>query len=157
MKKYSEQIQRFGRSLLLPIGVMAPVGLLLGLSAAFTQSYMIDLLPFLGNPTVKLIFTSIRQISDLIFGNIPIMFAMGVAYGMAKRDKGIAVFSSVMAYLILLINDENLAVSFRTADYRRQYRRRGSGDGLRYADVKRQRFRRHHRRSGRRLGFRQVL
>lgn len=76
MKKYSEQIQRFGRSLLLPIGVMAPVGLLLGLSAAFTQSYMIDLLPFLGNPTVKLIFTSIRQISDLIFGNIPIMFAM---------------------------------------------------------------------------------
>ena len=103
MKKYSEQIQRFGRSLLLPIGVMAPVGLLLGLSAAFTQSYMIDLLPFLGNPTVKLIFTSIRQISDLIFGNIPIMFAMGVAYGMAKRDKGIAVFSSVMAYLILLI------------------------------------------------------
>lgn len=103
MKKYSEQIQRFGRSLLLPIGVMAPVGLLLGLSGAFTQSYMIDLLPFLGNPTVKLIFTSIRQISDLIFGNIPIMFAMGVAYGMARRDKGIAVFSSVMAYLILLI------------------------------------------------------
>lgn len=104
MKKYSEEIQRFGRSLLLPIGVMAPVGLLLGLSGAFTQSYMIEALPFLGNPTIQLIFTSIRQISDLIFGNIPIMFAMGVAYGMAKRDKGIAVFSSVMSYLILLIS-----------------------------------------------------
>ena len=52
MKKYSEQIQRFGRSLLLPNGVMAPVGLLLGLSGAFTQSYMIELIPFLGNPTV---------------------------------------------------------------------------------------------------------
>ena len=103
MKKYSEQIQRFGRSLLLPIGVMAPVGLLLGVSAAFTQSYMIELLPFLGNPILKLIFDSIRQISDLIFGNIPIMFAMGVAYGMARREKGIAVFSSVMAYLVLLI------------------------------------------------------
>ena len=103
MKKYSEQIQRFGRSLLLPIGVMAPVGLLLGLSGAFTQSYMIELIPFLGNPTVKLIFTSIRQIADLIFANIPIMFAMGVAIGMTKRDKSIAVFAAVMSYLMLLV------------------------------------------------------
>ena len=37
---FKENIQRFGRSLLLPIGVMAPVGLLLGLSGALTQSYM---------------------------------------------------------------------------------------------------------------------
>lgn len=103
MKKYSEQIQRFGRSLLLPIGVMAPVGLLLGLSGAFTQSYMIELLPFLGNPTIQLVFKSIRQIADLVFANIPIMFAMGVAIGMTKKDKSIAVFASVMSYLILLV------------------------------------------------------
>ena len=103
MKKYSEQIQRFGRSLLLPIGVMAPVGLLLGLSGAFTQSYMIELIPFLGNPTVKLIFMSIRQIADLIFANIPIMFAMGVAIGMSKKDKSIATFAAVMSYLVFLV------------------------------------------------------
>ena len=47
MRKYSDQIQRFGRSLLLPIGVMAPIGLLLGVSGAFTQGYMVELLPFL--------------------------------------------------------------------------------------------------------------
>ena len=103
MKKYSEQIQRFGRSLLLPIGVMAPVGLLLGISGAFTQSYMIELLPFLGNSTVNLVFKSIRQIADLIFANIPIMFAMGVAIGMSKKDKGIATFAAVMSYFILLV------------------------------------------------------
>ena len=103
MKKYSEQIQRFGRSLLLPIGVMAPVGLLLGLSGAFTQSYMIELIPFLGNPTVKLIFMSIRQIADLIFANIPIMFARGVAIGMSKKDKSIATFAAVMSYLVFLV------------------------------------------------------
>ena len=101
MKKYSEQIQRFGRSLLLPIGVMAPVGLLLGLSGAFTQSYMIELIPFLGNPTVKLIFMSIRQIADLIFANIPIMFAMGVAIGMAKKEKEVAALSGAIAFLIM--------------------------------------------------------
>lgn len=103
MKKYSEQIQRFGRSLLLPIGVMAPVGLLLGVSGAFTQSYMIEIFSFLGNPNVKLVLTSLRNICDLIFKNIPLLFAMGVAYGMCRKDKGIAVFASVIGYLILLI------------------------------------------------------
>ncbi|MEG0327950.1 MAG: PTS transporter subunit EIIC [Erysipelothrix sp.] len=103
MKKYSEQIQRFGRSLLLPIGVMAPVGLLLGISGAFSQKYMIELLPFLGNPVVSQIFVGIRTMSDVVFNNLPLLFAMGVAYGMSRKDKGIAVFSSVLAYLILMI------------------------------------------------------
>ena len=74
MKKYSEQIQRFGRSLLLPIGVMAPVGLLLGVSGAFSQSYMIELIPFLGTPLVNKIFIGIRTVSDVIFGNLPILW-----------------------------------------------------------------------------------
>ena len=91
-----ENIQRFGRSLLLPIGVMAPVGLLLGLSGALTQSYMIERVAFLNNDVLQTIFKTIRQMSNIIFNNIPLMFAMGVAYGMSKKDKGIAVFSSVM-------------------------------------------------------------
>lgn len=103
MKKYSESIQRFGRSLLLPIGVMAPIGLLLGVSGAFSQAYMIKLIPFLGNPIVNGLFLGIRKVSDVIFGNLPLLFAMGVAYGMSKKDKGIAVFSSVLAYLTLII------------------------------------------------------
>ena len=103
MKKYSEQIQQFGRSLLLPIGVMAPVGLLLGVSGAFSQSYMIAMLPFLGTPWVNQLFVGIRTVSDVVFGNLPILFAMGVAYGMSKKDKGIAVFSSTLGYIVLLI------------------------------------------------------
>lgn len=103
MKKYSEQIQRFGRSLLLPIGVMAPVGLLLGVSGAFAQGYMIELLPFLGTPAINTLMIGIRSVSDVIFGNLPLLFAMGVAYGLSRKDKGIAVFSSVLAYLVLLI------------------------------------------------------
>lgn len=100
-KKMSEQIQRFGRSLLLPIAVMAPVGMVLGLTGALVQSYMIERVPFLGNPTLKLILTSLRSIAGVIFSNIPVLFAMGVAYGVAKKEKGIAVFSSIISYLIL--------------------------------------------------------
>ncbi|CAM4321702.1 PTS transporter subunit EIIC [Erysipelothrix aquatica] len=102
-KKYSKQIQTFGRSLLLPIGVLAPVGMILGISGAFVQPYMIDKLPFLGNEIIQTTLKSTRTIMSVVFDNIPLLFAMGVAYGMSKRDKGIAVFASVVAYLVLII------------------------------------------------------
>lgn len=99
--RLSEEIQRFGRSLLLPIAVMAPVGMVLGLAGALVQGYMIERVPILGNPSIKLVLTSLRDIANVIFSNIPILFAMGVAYGMSKKEKGIAVFSSIISYLIL--------------------------------------------------------
>lgn len=102
MKKYSEQIQRFGRSLLLPIGVMAPVGMLLGVSGAFAQGYMIDLVPAFGAPWFNALMIGIRTVSDQIFSNLPLLFAMGVAYGISRKDKGIAVFSSVLSYIVLI-------------------------------------------------------
>ena len=102
MKKYSQNIQRFGRSLLLPIAVMAPVGMVLGLSGALVQSYMIERVPFLDNATLQMILLGMRDIADIIFGNIPVLFALGVAYGMSRKQKGIAVFSAMISYLVLL-------------------------------------------------------
>lgn len=102
-QRFKDEIQVFGRSLLLPIGIMAPVGMLMGLMGAFTQGYMIDQFPFLGNETLQLFLSSIQQISSIIFSNIPILFAMGVAYGMSKNEKGISVFSSIVGYLTLIM------------------------------------------------------
>ena len=101
-KKLSNDIQMFGRSLLLPIAVMAPVGMILGISGAFAQSCMIERLPFMGIPAIKATIIGLRTIASIIFNNIPLLFAMGVAYGMSKKEKGIAAFSSVLAYLVLL-------------------------------------------------------
>ncbi len=100
-RKFSENIQRFGRSLLLPIAVMAPVGMVLGLTGALVQGYMIERVPFLGNKTLQMILIGLRDIANIIFSNIPVLFAMGVAYGVSKKEKGIAVFSSIISYLIL--------------------------------------------------------
>lgn len=102
-QRINENIQRFGRSLLLPIAVMAPVGMILGITGALVQGYMIEKLPFLGNPILNTILISLRDIANVIFSNIPILFAMGVAYGMSKNQKGIAVFASVLSYLTLNI------------------------------------------------------
>ncbi|WP_054951350.1 PTS transporter subunit EIIC [Numidum massiliense] len=101
--KFSESIQRFGRTLLLPIGVLAPVGMILGISGALVQPYMIERFAFLGNDNVNAILVSIRTIASIIFDNIPLLFAMGVAYGMSKKDKGISVFAATVGYLTLII------------------------------------------------------
>lgn len=100
-QKISQEVQRFGRSLLLPIAIMAPMGMILGVTGAFVQPYMIERIAFLQNDTLQMILVGLRDIADVIFSNIPILFAMGVAYGMTRNDKGIAVFSSIVSYLIL--------------------------------------------------------
>ena len=100
-QSWKDGIQTFGRSLLLPIALLAPVGMLMGLTNALTQSYMISRLPFLGNEILQSIFTIIRGVTSVIFNNIPLLFAMGVANGVAKNEKGLAVFASVVSYLTL--------------------------------------------------------
>ena len=99
---FNQNIQRFGRTLLLPIAVMAPVGMIAGITGALVQAYMIEKFPFLGNEVVNTIFTSLRSIALTVFDNIPLLFAMGVSYGMSKKDKGISVFASVLGYLVLI-------------------------------------------------------
>lgn len=101
---FKQEVQTFGRSLLLPIAVLAPVGMIMGISSALGQSYMIEQMPFLGHEGFKALFSSLKTIAGVIFSNIPLLFAMGVAYGMSKKEKGIAVFSSVIAYLTLMIS-----------------------------------------------------
>ena len=100
-EKISQEVQRFGRSLLLPIAIMAPIGMILGITGAFVQPYMVERVAFLQNDTLQMILVSLRNISDVVFSNIPVLFAMGVAYGMTRNDKGIAVFSSMVSYFML--------------------------------------------------------
>lgn len=100
-KDFKAGIQVFGRSLLLPIAVLAPIGMIMGICNALGQSYMIEKFPFLGNAILKIVLSGAKDITSIIFNNIPILFAMGVAQGMAKKEKGIAVFASVVGYLTL--------------------------------------------------------
>lgn len=98
---WKESIQTFGRSLLLPIALLAPIGMVMGICSALGQSYMIEKFPFLGNEVLRLVLSSLQSITSIIFNNIPLLFAMGVAQGMAKHEKGIAVFSATVGYLTL--------------------------------------------------------
>lgn len=100
-EEIKQGIQVFGRSLLLPIAVLAPIGMIMGICSALGQTYMVEKFPVLGGEGITMVLKGLNDITSVIFNNIPLLFAMGVAQGMAKKEKGIAVFASVIGYLTL--------------------------------------------------------
>ena len=98
-------LQRVGRSFMLPIAILPVAGLLLGIGGSFTNPTMIEaygLNAILGEGTVlNAVLTVMSQCGDIIFGNLPIIFAMGVAIGMAKKEKEVAALSGAIAFFVM--------------------------------------------------------
>ena len=98
-------LQRVGRSFMLPIAILPIAGLLLGIGGSLTNTNMLQtygLVDAIGPGTIwNSIFTLMSQAGNVIFANLPLLFAMGVAIGMAKQEKAVAALSSVIAFLIM--------------------------------------------------------
>ena len=94
-------LQRVGRSFMLPIAVLPVAGLLLGIGSSFTNATMIDtygLQAILGEGTILNMFlTVLSKAGSALFDNLPIIFAVGCAIGMAKKEKEVAALSAVIA------------------------------------------------------------
>lgn len=98
-------LQRVGRSFMLPIALLPIAGLLLGIGASFTNETMLEtynLMKIMGPGTVLYsIFTVLASVGTVIFDNLPLLFAMGVALGMAKNEKAIATLSAAIAFFVM--------------------------------------------------------
>lgn len=98
-------LQRVGRSFMLPIALLPVAGLLLGLGSSLTNQTMLEtyhLTGALGPGTVMhAILTVMSEAGNIIFENLPVLFAMGVAIGMAKQEKEVAALSAVVAFFIM--------------------------------------------------------
>ena len=98
-------LQRVGRSFMLPIAILPVAGLLLGIGGSFTNETMLQtygLLKAMGpGPIPYMIFTVMNDAGNIVFANLPILFAMGVAIGMAKKEKEVAALSAVIAFFIM--------------------------------------------------------
>ena len=98
-------LQRVGRSFMLPIAILPVAGLLLGIGGSFSNATMLEtygLLDVMGPGTIwNALFRLMSQAGDIIFANLPLIFAIGVAIGMAKQEKAVAALSSVVAFLIM--------------------------------------------------------
>ncbi|GHU51008.1 PTS glucose transporter subunit IIABC [Clostridia bacterium] len=90
---------------MLPIALLPVAGLLLGLGGSFTNESMIEaynLQNVLGEGTaLNAVLTVMREAGDVIFGNLPILFAMGIALGMAKKEKEVATLAAAVGFFVM--------------------------------------------------------
>ena len=98
-------LQRVGRAFMLPIALLPIAGLLLGVGASFTNTATLEaynLMGIMGPGTVLYaIFTVLASVGTVIFDNLPLLFAMGVALGMAEQEKGTATLSAAIAFFVM--------------------------------------------------------
>lgn len=98
-------LQRVGRSFMLPIAILPVAGLLLGIGGSLTNLTMLEtygLMNLMGPGTVlNAIFQVMSKAGDIVFANLPIIFAIGVAIGMAKKEKEVAALAAVIAFFIM--------------------------------------------------------
>lgn len=98
-------LQRIGRSFMLPIAVLPVAGLFLGIGSSLTNTTMLEtynLINILGPDTMAYgILSVLSEAGSIIFGNLPIIFAMSVAIGMAKQEKEVAALSGAIAFFVM--------------------------------------------------------
>lgn len=98
-------LSKLGQSFMLPIALLPAAGIMLGIGGSFTSPDMISaygLEAVLGEGTIlNGLLQILSSAGDIVFANLPLMFAMAVAIAFAKKEKGTAALAAVMAYLIM--------------------------------------------------------
>ncbi len=103
-------LQRTGKALMLPIAALPIAGILLGVGGAFLGIAGMTDAPAIyqtianainNSAVLTAILTIMKNIGDIVFGNLPILFAIGVAAGLAKKDKATAALASVFGFLVM--------------------------------------------------------
>ncbi len=103
--KFFGVLQRVGRAFMLPIALLPIAGLLLGVGASLTNTAMLETYNLMGimGPGTFLygLFTLLSSVGTVIFDNLPLLFALGVALGMAEQEKGTATLSAAIAFFVM--------------------------------------------------------
>ena len=106
MKKHLfSLLQRIGQSFMLPIALLPIAGIFLGIGSSLTNTNMLaayHLKGLMGPGTAPyILFSLLNSAGSIIFDNLPILFAVGVAIGMARSEKATAALSSIVAFFVL--------------------------------------------------------
>lgn len=109
-------LQKIGKAFMLPIAILPAAGLLLGIGGALSNPNTIAAYPTLNNNVLQGIFKVMSAAGDVIFSNLPMLLCIGLAIGLAKRDKGTAALATVVGYLIMTGTITALLTIFKGPD-----------------------------------------
>lgn len=98
-------LQRVGRSFMLPIAILPIAGLFLGIGGAFTNETMLrtyNLIGIMGPGTpIYAVLQVLNACGNIVFANLPLIFAIGIAIGMAKQEREVAALAGAIAFLVM--------------------------------------------------------
>ncbi|WP_394219635.1 glucose-specific PTS transporter subunit IIBC [Halobacillus trueperi] len=93
-------LQKVGKALMTPVALLPAAGILLAFGTSFAQDNFVDKVPFFGTPWVQTLLQVMAEAGGIVFDNLPLLFAVGVAIGLAKGD-GVAGLAAIIGYLIM--------------------------------------------------------
>ncbi|GFR36369.1 glucose-specific PTS transporter subunit IIBC [Thermobrachium celere] len=99
-KKAFGILQKVGKALMLPVALLPAAGILLALGNMFQNPAFLEKAPAFGSASVQAIARVMEQSGGIIFGNLPLIFAVGVAVGLAGGE-GVAGLAAIVGFLIM--------------------------------------------------------
>ncbi|SHJ16625.1 PTS system D-glucose-specific IIA component, Glc family (TC 4.A.1.1.9)/PTS system D-glucose-specific IIB component, Glc family (TC 4.A.1.1.9)/PTS system D-glucose-specific IIC component, Glc family (TC 4.A.1.1.9) [Geosporobacter subterraneus DSM 17957] len=99
-KKAFGVLQQVGKALMLPVAILPAAGLLLAFGNAFQNPVLLDKIPSLGAGWFQMVARVMEQSGGIVFANLPLLFAVGVAVGLAEGE-GVAGLAAIVGYLVM--------------------------------------------------------
>lgn len=93
-------LQKVGKALMLPVALLPAAGILLAFGTSFAQDQFIELVPFFDAPWIQKLLEVMKEAGGIVFDNLPLLFAVGVAIGLSNGD-GVAGLAAIIGYLIM--------------------------------------------------------
>ncbi|KXT85291.1 PTS system, glucose-specific IIB or IIC component [Streptococcus sp. DD11] len=87
--------------MLLPVSILPGAGIIKGIGAAFTNGTTLEMYPFLQNEAFQFLMNLFVALGDVVFSHLHVIFAVGVAVGLAKKERGSAALSGLVGFIVL--------------------------------------------------------
>ena len=110
-----KQLQKIGKSFMLPIAILPAAGLLLGIGGAFSNPNTIQAYPFLNVSWLQGIFSIMSSAGNVVFTNLALIMCIGLSVGLAKKDKGTAGLAGAVAFLVMNASISGMITAFNPA------------------------------------------
>jgi len=96
-----KQLQKLGKSFMLPISILPAAGLLLGIGGALSNANTVAAYPILKAPFLQAVFQIMSAAGNVVFANLALIMCIGLAVGLAKKDKGTAALAAAVSFLVM--------------------------------------------------------
>ena len=110
-----KQLQKIGKSFMLPIAILPAAGLLLGIGGALSNPNTVQAYPFLDISWLQGIFKIMSSAGDVVFSNLALIMCIGLSVGLAKKDKGTAALAGAVAFLVMNASIKGMISAFNPA------------------------------------------